>query len=63
MVPSSKTCSGCQAVKPKLPLRVRTYLCDSCGLLADRDENAALIATTVGWDAALIDAPVLSCLV
>ena len=34
--------SGCQAVKPKLPLRVRTYICDSCGLLADRDENAAL---------------------
>ena len=40
--PSSRMCSGCQAVKPKLPLRVRTYICDSCGLLADRDENAAL---------------------
>ncbi|MCK2241705.1 MULTISPECIES: IS607 family element RNA-guided endonuclease TnpB [unclassified Crossiella] len=39
--PSSKTCSGCQAVKPKLPLRVRTYLCEHCGLVLDRDVNAA----------------------
>ncbi|MEJ8662161.1 IS607 family element RNA-guided endonuclease TnpB [Streptomyces sp. MS1.AVA.4] len=38
---SSKTCSGCQAVKPKLPLRVRTYVCERCGLVLDRDENAA----------------------
>jgi IS605 OrfB family transposase len=40
--PSSKTCSGCQAVKSKLPLRVRTYMCEHCGLIIDRDENAAL---------------------
>jgi putative transposase len=40
--PSSKTCSGCAAVKPKLPLRVRTYVCESCGLVIDRDVNAAL---------------------
>lgn len=39
--PSSKTCSGCGAVKAKLPLHVRTYHCDACGLLLDRDENAA----------------------
>ncbi|MGW5666489.1 IS607 family element RNA-guided endonuclease TnpB [Micromonospora sp. NPDC003776] len=39
--PSSKTCSGCGAVKAKLPLRVRTYTCDSCGLVLDRDLNAA----------------------
>ncbi|MGW5670798.1 zinc ribbon domain-containing protein [Micromonospora sp. NPDC003776] len=39
--PSSKTCSGCGAVKAKLPLRVRTYLCDFCGLVLDRDVNAA----------------------
>ncbi|MGW5671911.1 zinc ribbon domain-containing protein, partial [Micromonospora sp. NPDC003776] len=39
--PSSKTCSDCGAVKAKLPLRVRTYLCDSCGLVLDRDLNAA----------------------
>ncbi len=40
--PSSKTCSGCLAVKPKLPLRVRTYECESCGLVIDRDQNAAI---------------------
>ncbi|MFE2736564.1 IS607 family element RNA-guided endonuclease TnpB [Streptomyces sp. NPDC059349] len=40
--PSSKTCSECGAVKAKLPLHVRTYICDACGLVIDRDENAAL---------------------
>ena len=41
--PSSKTCSNpsCGAVKAKLPLSVRTYICDECGLVADRDVNAA----------------------
>ncbi|MGW5126022.1 IS607 family element RNA-guided endonuclease TnpB [Streptomyces sp. NPDC004069] len=40
--PSSKTCSGCGAVKAKLPLHIRTYECDACGLVIDRDANAAL---------------------
>ncbi|MFD5516265.1 IS607 family element RNA-guided endonuclease TnpB [Streptomyces sp. NPDC127066] len=40
--PSSKTCSGCGAVKAKLPLHVRTYACDACHLVIDRDTNAAL---------------------
>ncbi|WP_436786836.1 IS607 family element RNA-guided endonuclease TnpB [Yinghuangia sp. YIM S10712] len=39
--PSSKTCSGCGAVKAKLALHVRTYACDACGLEMDRDANAA----------------------
>ncbi|MHB9862380.1 IS607 family element RNA-guided endonuclease TnpB [Streptomyces sp. YIM S03343] len=39
--PSSKTCSGCGAVRAKLPLHVRTYECDACGLVLDRDDNAA----------------------
>ncbi|MET8138073.1 IS607 family element RNA-guided endonuclease TnpB [Streptomyces sp. NPDC005251] len=39
--PSSKTCSGCGTVKAKLPLHVRTYACDACGLVIDRDTNAA----------------------
>ncbi|MEV0637075.1 RNA-guided endonuclease TnpB family protein, partial [Streptomyces sp. NPDC050619] len=39
--PSSKTCSGCGAVKAKLPLHARTYECDACGLVIDRDDNAA----------------------
>ncbi|MCU1362126.1 MAG: transposase, partial [Ilumatobacteraceae bacterium] len=39
---SSKTCSGCEAVKAKLPLNIRTFDCDHCGITLDRDVNAAL---------------------
>jgi len=39
--PSSKTCSGCGAVKAKLHLSERTYACTACGLVTDRDVNAA----------------------
>ncbi|MEV4378215.1 IS607 family element RNA-guided endonuclease TnpB [Streptosporangium sp. NPDC049644] len=39
--PSSKTCSGCGVVKAKLPLSERTYSCVACGLVLDRDLNAA----------------------
>jgi putative transposase len=39
--PSSKTCSGCGYVKAKLALSERTYACTECGLVIDRDENAA----------------------
>jgi putative transposase len=39
--PSSKTCSGCGVVKAKLLLSEREYRCESCGLVIDRDENAA----------------------
>lgn len=38
---SSKTCSGCGAAKAKLALSERTYGCTACGLILDRDENAA----------------------
>ena len=41
LVSRRKTCSGCGAVKAKLPLRVRTFNCDACGLVLDRDLNAA----------------------
>ncbi|MBQ0894344.1 IS607 family element transposase accessory protein TnpB [Micromonospora sp. U56] len=40
--PSSKTCSGCGAVKTKLALSEREYECEVCGLVLDRDHNAAL---------------------
>jgi putative transposase len=40
--PSSKTCLSCQAVKAKLALSERTYSCEHCGLVIDRDHNAAL---------------------
>ena len=39
--PSSKTCSGCGYVKAKLALSERTFTCQACGLIIDRDENAA----------------------
>jgi IS605 OrfB family transposase len=39
---SSKTCSGCGAAKAKLALSERTYACTACGLVLDRDVNAAL---------------------
>jgi len=38
---SSKICSACGAVKAKLALSERTYVCTSCGVVADRDLNAA----------------------
>jgi putative transposase len=40
--PSSKTCSGCGAVKTKLALHERTFRCDACGLVIDRDDNASI---------------------
>jgi putative transposase len=39
--PSSKTCSGCATVKTKLSLSERSYRCGNCGLILDRDTNAA----------------------
>jgi putative transposase len=38
---SSKTCSGCGTVKAKLGLSERTFVCTACGLVLDRDLNAA----------------------
>ena len=39
--PSSKTCSACGAVKEDLTLNDRTYRCDKCGAVFDRDYNAS----------------------
>ncbi|WP_146231242.1 zinc ribbon domain-containing protein, partial [Micromonospora sicca] len=39
--PSSKTCSSCGVVRAKLALSERTYTCTLCGLVLDRDVNAA----------------------
>ena len=39
--PSSKRCSGCGEVKGELDLSEREYECDCCGLVIDRDLNAA----------------------
>jgi IS605 OrfB family transposase len=52
--PSSKKCSACQTVKPKLSLATRTFTCDACGLELDRDLNAALnlkqYVAQSGWE-------------
>lgn len=39
--PSSKPCSSCGAVKTKLRLSQRVFLCEECGFKLDRDLNAA----------------------
>ncbi len=43
-LPSSKTCSSCGAVKAKLTLAERVFICDgsACGHVQDRDLNAAM---------------------
>lgn len=40
-LPTSKTCSGCGASKDSMPLSVRVFECVACGLVLDRDVNAA----------------------
>ena len=40
--PSSKKCSVCGNIKQDLKLSDRTYHCDNCGVIIDRDYNASL---------------------
>ncbi len=40
--PSSKTCSRCGEVRNDLDPSTRTYSCGACGLVIDRDLNAAI---------------------
>ena len=40
--PSSKTCSHCGYIKPKLSLSERIFKCECCGQAIDRDFNASL---------------------
>jgi transposase len=47
--PSSKRCSGCGSVKAKLTLAERVYQCDACGLVLDRDVNAARTRHRERW--------------
>ena len=46
--PSSKTCSACGRRKPNLTLADRTYVCKHCGLMIDRDLNAAINLARLG---------------
>ena len=40
--PSSKTCSNCGHIRSDLDLSERTYHCDHCGAVIDRDLNASI---------------------
>jgi len=46
--PSSKACSGCGCIKDNLTLADREYTCEHCGLVIDRDLNAALNLAALG---------------
>ena len=46
--PSSKTCSDCGAINQELTLSDRQWVCQSCGVLHDRDYNAAKNIRRVG---------------
>jgi transposase len=45
---STKTCSSCEH-KKDLKLSDRTYECDNCGLIIDRDTNAAINIKNWGY--------------
>jgi putative transposase len=45
--PSTKTCSACGAVAEQMALGTRTFRCGDCGLVRDRDCNAA--ANLAAW--------------
>jgi putative transposase len=40
--PSSKMCCCCGNIKDEMPLATRVYECEKCGLVIDRDLNAAI---------------------
>ena len=48
--PSSKTCSNCGCVKKELKLSERTYHCEECGFIIDRDLNASINILKTGLE-------------
>ncbi len=44
---SSKICSACSVLRKNLTLKERTFECSACGLVLDRDLNAA--ANLAAW--------------
>jgi putative transposase len=46
--PSTKRCHACGHVVRELPLSVREWVCPICGVIHDRDHNAALNILAVG---------------
>jgi putative transposase len=57
--PSSKTCSRCGQVKDVLPLSERTFVCE-CGLVLDRDVNAAVNLRQALPDVKPVESPALA---
>lgn len=51
--PTSKTCSCCGWVMEGLTLKDRVFVCENCGIVIDRDYNAALNIHSVGVNAEL----------
>jgi putative transposase len=51
--PSSKRCSNCGHVKRELSLSDRVYECENCGLVIDRDLNAARNLVAASWSETL----------
>ena len=45
---TSKTCHKCGAKRQKMPLSVRVWVCDGCGVEHDRDVNASLNVLAAG---------------
>jgi putative transposase len=52
---STKMCSACGTTKKRMRLAERTFRCSSCGLMVDRDSNAA--ANLAAWADAAVLAP------
>lgn len=50
--PSSKTCHACKHVLDSLPLDIREWVCPECGVVHDRDTNAAINILAEGLSAA-----------
>jgi putative transposase len=48
-LPSSKMCSRCGHLADRLPLSVREWTCQECGVWHDRDVNAARNILAAGW--------------
>ena len=46
--PSTKLCSNCGCKKSEITLKERVYICEHCGIILDRDLNAATNIKNVG---------------
>jgi putative transposase len=58
--PSSKMCSGCGNVKETLLLSEREYICEKCGMVIDRDFNAAINLRNYGLNKIGVVSPELT---